>query len=111
MTKANSNTFKSPANSVVVGIVWVVGGDGGIVGVSSWVVGVARPGDHGVETVVLVGGVVNSTDGTIGFHKGVLALYHISVTALVLGFVVSGVGIFNAIFELVFGVSLKQKGY
>lgn len=57
-----------------------------------------------VESVVVVGGVVNSSHGTVGLHERVLALDHITVTFLGLRFDVSGVGVLDAVVERVLGI-------
>lgn len=59
--------------------------------------------DDGVEAIVLIGGVVNGANGTIGFHQRVLSLYGVTITSLVLGLDIAGVEIINAILESVFG--------
>lgn len=70
---------------------------------TSWVTGAD---DFGVESVVLVGGVFDSADGAIRFHKGVFTLDYVSITSFMLGFVVTGVRIFHPVFEFVFRVRL-----
>lgn len=56
--------------------------------------------------IVVIGGVVNSSDGAIGFDEGVLSLDYISVSGFPLGFAVTGVVISYSIVEFVFGVRL-----
>lgn len=75
---------------------------------------VSRPRDrvtrfryHSVKTVVRVRGVIHCTNGTIGFHQGVLTLYYVSVARFVLGLLVARVGVSNSVFEVIFGVRLK----
>lgn len=63
--------------------------------------------DDSVEAVVLVGGVVDGTNGTIGFHKRVLTLHGIAVACLVLRLDIAGVEVIHAVFESVFGRGLK----
>lgn len=89
----------------IIGVNW----SGVMDGVSSGVVGMPWAGHNSVETVVMVGGVFNLADGTVGFHQGVFAFDDIPVASFVLGFVVTGVGVFHPVFEFVFGVSLKKK--
>lgn len=60
--------------------------------------------DHGVESVVIIGGVIHGTHGTIRLDQTVLSLDHISVTLLGLRLDVSGVGILDAVVERVLGV-------
>lgn len=107
----NSNIARSLHHNLVVIIMTMVRWEGGIVSMSSWVVSVSGAGNNSVESIMLVGGVVNGTDGTVWFNELVLAFDYISITSFVLGFVVSGVWIFNSVFELVFGVSLKSNLY
>lgn len=57
----------------------------------------ARFGDDSVESVNIIGGVVDGADGTIGFNQGVLSLHNISITALDLGFHISGETIMDSI--------------
>ena len=60
--------------------------------------------DDGIESVVVIGGVINSSDGTVGFDEGVLSLDNISVTLLGLGLDVSGMGVLDSVVEGVLGV-------
>uniref|UniRef100_A0A182P158 Uncharacterized protein n=1 Tax=Anopheles epiroticus TaxID=199890 RepID=A0A182P158_9DIPT len=59
--------------------------------------------DDGVESVVLIGGVVNHTAVTVGVDQGVLSLNVISVALFLLALDVSGVVIMNGVLELVLG--------
>ncbi|XP_052562895.1 uncharacterized protein LOC120424888 [Culex pipiens pallens] len=59
--------------------------------------------DDGVESVVLIGGVVHNATVTIGIDQGVLSLDVISVTLLLLALDVSGVVIVDGVRELVLG--------
>jgi len=64
--------------------------------------------DNRVEAVVLVGGVVDSSDGAVRFNKTILSLDYISVASLVLGLDVSGVVVVYSVFESVLRGSLKK---
>lgn len=66
----------------------------------------ARLGDDGVESVDIIGGVVDGADGTIGFDQGVLSLHNITITALDLGFHISGETIMDSIVEGVLWVGV-----
>lgn len=63
--------------------------------------------DYGIEPAVFVDGVLDSSDSTIGFVKGVLALGQISITSFFLGMDVTGVVVLNSIGKFVFCWSLK----
>lgn len=54
-----------------------------------------------VESVVVIGGVVDSSDRTIRFDQGVLSLYNIAVACFMLTFNISCVWVLNAIIEAV----------
>lgn len=69
----------------------------------------ARFGDDSVESVNIIGGVVDGADGTIGFDQGVLSLHNISITALNLGFHISGETIMDSIVEGVLRVRLQRE--
>jgi hypothetical protein len=56
---------------------------------------------------VVVSGVGDLTEGAIRLEQGVFTLHNISITFLVLGLVVSGVGVFHGVRVSVFGMSLK----
>jgi hypothetical protein len=60
--------------------------------------------DDGVESVVVIGGVVNGSDWTVRFDEGVLSLDDISVALFVLWLDVSGVWVLDAVVESVFRV-------
>lgn len=62
--------------------------------------------DHGVEAIVLVGGVVHGANGTIGLHQRVLALDGVAIASLVLGLHISGVEVIHAVLESVLGRGL-----
>ena len=68
---------------------------------------------HGVEAAVVVGGVLHSPDGAVGFVEGVRALHDITVAGLLLGLVVTGVAVSYGVVVLVFGVSVElfSAGY
>ena len=70
------------------------------------------PSDDSVESVVLVGGVVDGTTETVSVNKGVATLDIVSVTGLVLALDVSGVLIMDVISEVVLGgcLGLQQDG-
>lgn len=68
-----------------------------------------RLGDDGVESVDIIGGVVDGADGTIGFNQGVLSLHNITITALNLRFHISGKTIMDSIVEGVLWVGLQRK--
>lgn len=57
----------------------------------------------GIEAIVLVGGVVDGTNGTIGLHERVLTLDGVAVACLVLRLDIAGVEVIHAVFESVFG--------
>lgn len=65
--------------------------------------------DHGVESIVLVGGVVHGADGTIGLHQGVLSLDGVTIAGLVLRLHISGVEVIHAVLESIFGRSLLRN--
>jgi len=61
-------------------------------------VGVA---DDCVESIVVISGVVDSPDGAIGLHQGVVSLHHITVPSLGLALLVPGVMVGYAVVKLV----------
>lgn len=69
-------------------------------------VGVSDLLDDRVETVVLVGRVLDNTSGSVRFLQRVSALDDIAVAALPLLLVVAGVRVLDAIVELVLGVAV-----
>lgn len=69
-----------------------------------WVVGVSGPVDFSIETVLLVGCVMDLPDGSVGFLQLVESLDDVAVPRLVLALDVVGMWVVNAVFELVFGV-------
>ena len=60
----------------------------------------------GVETVVVISGVLHGPDGAGSLDEGVGALYDITVAGFLLLLVVSGVSVSYGVVELVFGVGL-----
>ena len=60
----------------------------------------------GVETVVVVSGVLHGPDGAVSLNEGVGALYDITVAGFLLLLVVSGVSVSYRVTEIVFRVSL-----
>jgi hypothetical protein len=62
--------------------------------------------DDGVESVVLVSGVLDGADGAVGVVDGVFSLDHITVPGFPLVLEVTGVGIVNSIVVVVLGVGL-----
>lgn len=76
--------------------------DDGWSGMDRW----ARLGDDSVESVDIIGGVVDCADGTIGFDQGVLSLHNISITALDLGLNIAGQTIMDSIVEGVLWVRI-----
>jgi len=62
--------------------------------------------DLSVESVMLVGSVLDGTGGAVGLHQAVLTLNNISVSLLGLLFDVSCVLVINSVFELVLRMCL-----
>lgn len=60
--------------------------------------------DDSVETVMVVGGVVDCAHGTVRFDQRILSLHNISITLLNLRFDISGVWILNTIVERILWV-------
>lgn len=60
--------------------------------------------DDGLESIVIVCGVLDNADCAIGLIQTVFALHNIAVTNFPLTFVVTGVGVFDSIFEFVLWV-------
>lgn len=71
----------------------------------------AGSGDHCVESVMIVGGVVNCADCAVGFLEGVRAFYYVAVADFVLGFLVSSMGVGYSVVEFVFWIGLKMYMY
>lgn len=80
------------------------------------VVSLAGAVHHSVEAVVLIGRVLDGTNGAIGVVDGVLSLDHVTVAYLPLRLVVPGVWVVYGVIVLVLGVGLQharrcQHGY
>ena len=58
---------------------------------------------------MVVGRVVDSAYGAVGFDEGVLALHDVTIAGFPLALLIAGVTISDAIIELVAGVGLKCK--
>jgi hypothetical protein len=71
--------------------------------------GVSMSVDNSVESALLIGSVVDSEDGTVGFVERVRPLDHISITSFFLLFDVAGVFIFNSVFVDVLRVVLIEN--
>ena len=80
-----------------------------LVSVYSWVCGVALSSNYGVKSVVFISGVVDNSFGTISLEQGVRSFDHISVAGFPLIFHVTGMGIMDAVLEIVVGGSLKAN--
>jgi hypothetical protein len=78
--------------------------------VGHFVVQRSRFVDDRVETVMIVGGVVNCAHRTVRLDQRVLTLDYVTVPSFGLGFDVAGVGVFDAIVERVFWIGLYVKG-
>jgi hypothetical protein len=61
----------------------------------------------GIESIVSISSVVDGTGGSISLHKTVVSLYNVTITCLALALLVSGVGVSNAVLEVVSGVRLQ----
>lgn len=75
----------------------------------SWMYSMSRSGYNSVESIVIISGIMNSTDGTVGFVKRIRTFYNITITNFLLGFLISSVCVSYSIVECVFGVSLKRN--
>jgi hypothetical protein len=62
-----------------------------------------------IEPALLIGSVVNSEDGTVGFVERVRPLDHITITSFFLLFDIAGVFIFNSVFVDVLRVVLIEN--
>jgi hypothetical protein len=71
--------------------------------------GVSLPLHNSIEPALLIGSVVHSENGTVRFMERVRPLDHISITSLLLLLNVSGVLVFNSVFEGVLRVVLIQN--
>lgn len=58
---------------------------------------------------MLVGSIFNGADGTISLMQAVHSLHLVSITVLMLVFVVTGVRVLNLVLELVLGGALNKK--
>lgn len=65
--------------------------------------------DNGIETVVMISGIMDSAKSAIRFSYSVRSLHNIPVTFLLMRLEISGMVVFNPVFVLVFGVRLKLK--
>lgn len=74
-----------------------------------WVHGVSGSGNDCVETVVVVSGVMDSSQGAIGFSHGVRSFDNVTITNFLLGFMVTSVTISNTIVKFIFGVCLESN--
>lgn len=63
-------------------------------------------GDDGVESVNVIGGVVDGAHRTVGFDQRVLSLHDVSIAALDLGFHITGQTVMDAVVERVLGVGV-----
>ena len=62
--------------------------------------------DDGVETMVVIGGVVDGTFAAVGLDEGVTALDYVTVAGLVVGLDVAGVGVVDTVAVAVLGVGV-----
>jgi hypothetical protein len=62
-----------------------------------------------IESALLIGNVVDSEDGTVGFVERVRPLDHITITSFFLLFDIAGVFIFNSVFVGVLRVVLNEN--
>lgn len=65
--------------------------------------------NDGIESVLMVSCVVDSAKSAIRVSHSVGALYDISVAFLLVGFEVTSVVVFNAVFVFVFRISLSKR--
>lgn len=63
--------------------------------------------DNCVETMMIIGCVVNGTDWTVWFNEGVLSFYNITISGFMLWFNITGMWIMNSIVEWIFWVRLE----
>jgi len=80
-----------------------------VVAVMLGVVRLAGLVDDGVESIVLVGGVLDGADGAVGVVNGVLALDNVAVAGFPLVLEVSGMRVVHCVVKLVLGVGLKLQ--
>ena len=57
--------------------------------------------------MVVVSSVLDLTHGAIGLHQRVVSVDRVTVAALVLGLVVTGVRVRHGVCKVIFGVSLE----
>lgn len=67
------------------------------------------PADDGVESVVVVSGVLDLADGAVGLVEAVGSLDHVSVSRFPLVLHVAGVLVVDSIFVVVVRVCLKER--
>jgi hypothetical protein len=67
------------------------------------------PLHNSIEPALLIGSVMHSEDGTVGFVERVRPLDHITITSFFLLFDIAGVFIFNSVFEGVLRVVLIEN--
>lgn len=60
-----------------------------------------------VETVLLVGRVLDGSQGAVGVVHAVRSLHHVAVPVLLRGLVVTGVWVLNAVLVRVLGMGLS----
>lgn len=77
--------------------------------IRTWMTGLSRSRNHGVESVDLIGLVLNCTGGTIGFLERVKTFHDITISFLLLLFLITSVWVVNFIVEIVFRISLSVK--
>ena len=65
------------------------------------VCGFPNPGYHSVEPILVVGGVLDHSYGTIGFGQRVLSSYHVVDASFSLLFAVASLRVAHAVLELV----------
>lgn len=58
--------------------------------------------------MVVISGVLNLADGTVRLNQGVAAVDGATVTGLVLGLVVTSVGVSHRVCVVIFGVRLEN---
>jgi hypothetical protein len=81
--------------------------NGGGVDNRSGVDGVSGLGHDGVESIVVIGGVVDGAGGSVGLHQAVVSLDHIAVAGLGLALLVAGVRVSHSVLVRVVGDGLR----
>ena len=71
--------------------------------------GVSALLNDGIESIVGIGGVVDSADGTVGFVEGVVSPGEVSLTFLVLLLDITGVGVLDRVLVGVVRRSLETR--